>query len=249
MSFFACSLAAAVLIAADASVRRRASWLTDATIASVFASYPILFGCAMAFSEKIRYQTYDAFLYRIDLALGLDPFVWMRIVLAHRWLYESLMTAYMVLPIVLALAWIMERSTAMLRAVSIAPALAMVIYNLVPAVGPIHAFTPAHTLAPLEAIANSPRNAFPSMHLTWALLIALNAQRREWKIAAWTFVVITGMATICSGEHYYVDLLAAVPFSFAVERLAVWSLTHSWHSRERAARALRSRPAHSIVGS
>ena len=223
MTFFASSLTGAAIIAVPALDRRNVDRLTDVTMATLFASYPILFSAVMAFSEGIRHQTVDELLYRVDRSLGLDVFSWMHVVWGHHWLYVFLCTAYMTLPILIALGWVLERSTTMLRAMSIAPVLAGVIYYLVPAVGPIHAFTPdtPHTVLSMNALANLPRNCFPSMHLGWALLVALNARTRGWKMVAWIFTVLTAMATIGLGVHYYVDLLAAVPFCFAVQRLAL----------------------------
>lgn len=220
LSFYASSIIGGAMVALAATVRRKADWLTDAIIATFFGAYPLLFGLAMALDERVRYHTYDGLLYRIDLGLRLDPFSWIQFVALHRWFYVSLMTAYMALPIVLALAWIIDRSVLMLRAVSIAPVFAMVVYNLVPGVGPVHAFSATHTLLPLDLVAHSPRNAFPSMHLTWVLLIALNAKKLEWRIATSLFVVLTTMATVCSGEHYYIDLIAAIPFALGVQYLA-----------------------------
>jgi len=37
---------------------------------------------------------------------------------------------------------------------------------------------------------------------------------------AWTFVLLTAFSTLGTGEHYSVDLVAAVPFALGVQWLA-----------------------------
>lgn len=219
--FYMASIAAALLIAVTAAVRRRPLWVVDLAIATTFCTFPLWFTEAMQLCEGIRRQTCDTLLYRADASAGLDSFFWIRFTLAHRELYRLLITAYIALPIVLAIAWILERSNVLLCACSIAPSFALVLYVLVPGVGPIHAFSSAGAVLPFDAVSSLPRNAFPSLHLTWALLIAINARRPAWKIAAVTFVALTAAATIGSGEHYFVDLAAAIPFSAGVQYLAM----------------------------
>ena len=217
--FYATTFASAAIVAIPAlfkSDRRERTF--DFNIAAFFASYPIVFGTSMYLCEALRRQTYDATLYRADRSLGLDAFAWIRIVYAHHWLFEAMIAVYVLLPIVMALGWVIERSIPMLIAMGVAPVFALGIYLIVPAVGPMHAFSRG-TLLPLDAVAHLVRNCFPSMHLTWALLVALNARKRYWKAFAWSFVALTCMATIGSGEHYVVDLIAAVPFCLAVQAL------------------------------
>jgi hypothetical protein len=61
-------------------------------------------------------------------------------------------------------------------------------------------------------------NAMPSLHLAWALLCLFYVHRLGigMRILACTFALLTAIATVASGQHYVVDLIAAVPFSFAV---------------------------------
>lgn len=221
MNFFAVSLASAVLIAAAGFLRRR-DQVTDLTLAACFASYPMLLALMTWSTVLLRAQTIDLALYRADRAVGLDPFALIDLVGRTHWLNVLLYAAYQALPLMIAVAWIAERSTAMLRAIVIAPIAAVILYNLFPAVGPIHALardTP-HVLVSWKQIAEFPRNCFPSMHFGWALLVALNARRPVWKGMAWTFALLTAVATVGLGEHYYVDLIASVPFCLIVQSLA-----------------------------
>jgi hypothetical protein len=65
-----------------------------------------------------------------------------------------------------------------------------------------------------------PRNAMPSLHMTWALLvlwISRDLGRGHWLAAIFAF--FTAVATLSIGEHYLVDLVVAFPFA-----LAIWNL-------------------------
>jgi hypothetical protein len=220
LTFYGCTLFAAALVAIAGFRQHRG---IDALVTAVFAFYPFGLGYFMSFGEGLRYHTVDASLYRLDRALHLDPFPWIHYVYSRPLLFQFLLAVYAILPIFIALGWVIDRSTTLLRAAVIAPILAgSVLYNLVPGVGPIHGFTPTipHQLLPFDAVANLPRNAFPSMHLTWALLIALNAKHPAWRPVAWTFVLLTAFSTLGTGEHYSVDLVAAVPFALGVQWLA-----------------------------
>jgi hypothetical protein len=65
------------------------------------------------------------------------------------------------------------------------------------------------------------RNAMPSLHMTWALLVWINCRR----FAAWIrklallFVFITIFDTLGTGEHYLIDLVVAIPFAIAIQSL------------------------------
>jgi hypothetical protein len=55
--------------------------------------------------------------------------------------------------------------------------------------------------------------------LTWALLLALNAQSRL-RVPLWMYAGLLGLAAILLGEHYWIDLIVAVPYTFAMQWLA-----------------------------
>ena len=57
------------------------------------------------------------------------------------------------------------------------------------------------------------------MHLAWALLILLNGKNKLLRLGAWFFVALTVFATIGLGEHYFSDLIVAVPFTLVVQTL------------------------------
>jgi hypothetical protein len=117
----------------------------------------------------------------------------------------------------------------LLLAYTISGTIAAILYMLCPATGPYHAFAgsfPAnlpdalHVPLTLERYApQSPRNAMPSLHVAWAVLLARSTAgaRRSLRIAAWLYAAFTIIATIGSGEHYVFDLIATAPFLVALE--------------------------------
>ena len=139
----------------------------------------------------------------------------------HQWFVDFLVNCYNAIALPVTIAYAFERSPVLLRVCVVAPILAFVGFCFVPAVGPAHAFSgfPWGTPALLSAPEPTPRNCFPSMHLGWALLVALNVRATWLRVAAWIFVGITAIVTVGMGEHYYVDLIASVPLCFAVQWL------------------------------
>jgi len=64
-----------------------------------------------------------------------------------------------------------------------------------------------------------PRNAIPSLHVAWCLLVVYSSwQFRSRILRAYAILslVLTAAATLGLGEHYLVDLIVAGPLSSAV---------------------------------
>jgi hypothetical protein len=97
----------------------------------------------------------------------------------------------------------------LLWSLCLAAVLAVPCYLLMPAVGPIHAGQP-----------DAARNCMPSLHLTWAALLWINARPVWLRWSAFAFMLITAYTTLATGEHYVLDLVAAVPFTWVVQRLS-----------------------------
>lgn len=125
--------------------------------------------------------------------------------------------------------------TAMLAFLATGP-LGVVFYNVLPACGPVHLFGagfPWHPPAIADVMQKVPialpipgaRNAIPSLHMTWVLLIWWNSRRLpRWVGAiALFFVCFTVAATLGTGEHYFVDLIVAFPFSLMIQALCSYS--------------------------
>jgi hypothetical protein len=106
------------------------------------------------------------------------------------------------------------------------------LYNVVPGTGPIYVFgasfpwqaLPYHSLPKLflEKIPVSgsvPRNAIPSLHVAWVLLLYWNTRglSRHLRVFMAAYLALTVAATLGTGEHYFVDLIAAVPFALMIQ--------------------------------
>jgi hypothetical protein len=94
------------------------------------------------------------------------------------------------------------------------------LYAVFPACGPAYAFGtqwlhPPAVQAGIVRLASMP-NAFPSLHVGTAFIFVLFAPNKWWRTAAVAFLAITAMATLATGEHYVIDLVAGLVFgSFA----------------------------------
>jgi hypothetical protein len=100
------------------------------------------------------------------------------------------------------------------------------LYFLFPVCGPKFAFASFPANAPDAAslvgaiipVPVSPRNGIPSLHMASALIAFTQARRYGWRwsAVAAVFVIGTFLATMGTGEHYFVDLVVALPFTIAV---------------------------------
>ncbi len=112
-------------------------------------------------------------------------------------------------------------------------ALGYCIYFIAPVCGPVYllgerfpldipdlADVAGHATMPL-AWPDFPRNGIPSLHMAWALSLALisvylGTAARVWAGMA---LALTFCATLALGEHYVIDLIIAVPFSVFIQTL------------------------------
>lgn len=98
-------------------------------------------------------------------------------------------------------------------------------YSWLPATGPIYAFykypfpydLPAldHIPAAFSIVVPAARNAMPSMHLSATLLFVMLSASLQNKLifaALCVFAGMTACATLTTGEHYFLDLIVALPF-------------------------------------
>lgn len=90
------------------------------------------------------------------------------------------------------------------------------LYAIVPGCGPVYAFhgrwlhPPAVHAATIK-LSGMP-NAFPSLHTATALVFVLFARGRLWQSISAVFLAGTILATISTGEHYAIDLVAGLAF-------------------------------------
>ncbi len=200
-------------------------------------------GNVLRVSGSLNPQTEDAWLYALDGSLGFQPGFFV-----GKLMYNSIvltritMLTYLSLPFAMAVvcAWKIrigarQISWNMLAVLSLAGVAGWLLYNVVPATGPIYAFGPDFPWHPLpyndlfgfalhkmSIATNIPRNAMPSLHVGWALLLWWNSRDfpRLLRAALALYVLLTVVATLVSGQHYLVDLVVSLPFALAVQSAA-----------------------------
>lgn len=211
--------------------------LHDATLPPLlFLLLGYLSSGPLAMTGQLHPKTLDWFLYSFDQSLGVQlSFRLGQIVLPSHLLTRIVVAAYYALPLAIMFAYarqlVHNRTLAMTAflAFIVAGPLGVVFYNLIPAGGPLNLFgsrfpfdpltTEQVRQLPLQAfVIGGPRNAFPSLHLAWALLIWWYSEglSRWTKIVFLVFLVGTVISTLALGEHYFVDLVTAFPFALMI---------------------------------
>ncbi len=236
----------------------RVIWLEgDERLTAVFTLLPCLIfllagwtGPAMlAWTGRRQPLVLDLSLYSFDASMHLQlPFLVGE--LFHRfWLLDfGASSVYVGLPIVIGLTYagclMSDRKNALpcLIALVIIGPVGVLFYNLFPAVGPAYLFGrnfPAlplsieqarHLLVRPVAIAGL-RNAMPSMHAAWvyiAFWFSRNLSRWEKGLAGF-FLFFTLLATLGTGEHYFIDLLVAMPYALFILALTMLLVTGNVH--------------------
>jgi hypothetical protein len=185
-------------------------------------------------ASLLHAKTLDLYVYAFDGTFGFQPsFVLGRFLNTNPWLFPAVKVSYE--GIVLAMAalyagFMARRENPLWELIELLFAPAMVGYlffSVFPVCGPHYAFAVdfpnaylpygmLHRLA-LESIPvlpAFPRNAVPSLHLTWALLIWLNTRGlpRWARAAAAALALATVFDTLATGEHYLFDLVVSFPF-------------------------------------
>ncbi len=212
--------------------------LQDATLPPLLLVLLGYFGSGpLEWTGRLQPRTLDLFLYSFEQSLGVQlSFKVGQIVLASHLLTRAVVGMYYVLPLAIMFTYarqlVRNRSLAMAAflAFAVTGPLGVVFYNLVPAGGPRNLFGsgyPFHPLTaeqfrrlPIEVLTiGGPRNAFPSLHLGWALLTWWYAEglSRWAKLTIFFFLVGTVISTLGLGEHYFIDLVTAFPFALMIQ--------------------------------
>ncbi|MGO8796261.1 MAG: phosphatase PAP2 family protein [Candidatus Sulfotelmatobacter sp.] len=187
------------------------------------------------------WYTLDLYTLYADLSFGFNPSMW-----CNRWverfgLYPMVSVVYESLVLAIAATYALSlgrrgQPVRVLAVMMLAGIVGIEAYRLLPACGPAYLLgsecflgeVPAScakvTAADLRPVALNPafpRNAMPSLHIGWALLVywMCGTLRWRWRWVALAYLIITALATLAGGEHYLVDLVAAFPFS-----LAIWAI-------------------------
>ena len=208
----------------------------------------------MNYTEALHPKTLDLYLYSFDCSLRIQfSFLAGQVFARHEWLNFTGILFYIALPLPLALVYAAnlrrkgKDAFPVMLAFLVTGPLGVLFYNMVAATGPIHIFGdrfPWHPLTMAQAMnlvletlpAKGARNAIPSLHMAWVLLIWWNSRglARWIRGVALAFVIFTVLATLGIGEHYFVDLVVAFPFALMVQSLCLYPLPFQ-HGCRRAA--------------
>jgi hypothetical protein len=186
----------------------------------------------------------DLYLFSFDCSLGLQiPFSVGQAFSKFQWLRLGSILFYLGLPIPISLIYagrllrFREKALPAAAAFLVTGPVGTIFYNFFPAAGPIHVFLrgfPWHPF-PMDQIAkltpgpipvNGPPNAMPSLHMAWVLLVWWYSRGLSWweRSIAMLFLVFTMLATLGTGEHYFIDLIVAFPFALMIESVCAYSL-------------------------
>lgn len=218
--------------------------LTPALVLMVFIS-----GCAhmLQLTSGLSPQTDDAWLYAFDGSLGFQPSFFVgRIMYDSIVLTRSASLTYLSLPFAMAVvcAWQIpvaakRISWHMLTVILLAGVGGWLLYNVVPGTGPIYAFgqdfpwnslpykdLSRFALQKMSIPPGIPRNAMPSLHVGWVMLLWWNSKRFPvaLRAALLLYLFLTVVATLGNGQHYLVDLVVSLPFALTVQSAASYAI-------------------------
>ena len=196
---------------------------------------------------------FDSFLLAFDQTLGCRPALPEALIRRMPLLNHAIEIAYNGTPLVAAMVcaaytrYVERAHLQLLKVIVVAGVLGFLVYLLFPAVGPRYlpelttgSLSPfslerSHNL--LQIPLDVARNAMPSLHMAWALLIWLEARAlpRPFRTVALAYMLLTPIIVLALGEHYLVDIVVAIPFSLLVESLCVDSQPIASSVRRRAA--------------
>lgn len=173
----------------------------------------------------------DLYAYRVDALLGNPSFLLGQLVWPHSWAKVVLQISYGLMP--LAIVWVVgmtafrdeSRFPFVFKVMVLNWVLAPLFYLIIPICGPLYAFSdfpawPAPFAAHPILLMAAP-NGMPSIHTSTAILVFWLGRRwRVGSVVGGVYLVLIVLATLSSGQHYAIDLLAAIPYAALMLRLA-----------------------------
>lgn len=212
----ACLIAAVVWMLRDERDRTR-PLLVIALVLNMF--YGALLDFVMGKENGIIPWKYDYILARLDAALGMPasaiaPFLHMSVL---RWPLQ--VVYWLMVPMMVAWFAVARRnrlSGSLVLAYVTEMLVGPTLYAVLPACGPLYAFRkawlhPPAVMPTVIKLSGGP-NAFPSLHLATALVFVQFSRGRISRSVSLAFLAATALATIATGEHYVIDLVAGLAF-------------------------------------
>jgi PAP2 superfamily len=180
--------------------------------------YGYLLSVVMGKEDSLLPWKYDLFLLHLDASLGVSAAA---IALPLQGLWRIPLNVIYQLMVPMMICWYFvtrnrNRSRSLVLAYVSELVMGPLLYVILPACGPAYAFGSIWLTPPL-ATAHPIRfsgmpNAFPSLHLGTALVLVLYAEGKLRRGISLMFFVGTALATISTGEHYLIDLVAGLAF-------------------------------------
>jgi hypothetical protein len=219
----------------------------------LFCAFMVGAGFVLDQTQGWHPKVLDLYLFSFDASLHVQlAFLVGQAYAVLPWFRAIGVALYIALPIPLAMVYAgqllrgREKAFPAMAAFLIAGPIGILFYNLFPALGPAHIFLqdfPWHPMTTAQAShllwepipVKGVQNAIPSLHMAWVLLAWWYSRGLSvWERGiALTFVVFTAFATLGTGEHYFIDLVVAYPFSVMIQALCAFPLR--WTQRERVA--------------
>jgi hypothetical protein len=195
---------------------------------------------ALSLANVLYAKTFDLYLYVVDGSFGFQPsFLMGRAMASSSLLRVACLLTYISLPFVMALVYALrlpkgteKPSWDIITLFLLAGLGGWALYNIVPGTGPVYVFAgnfpwralpykvlPRLYLELVPVDSDIPRNAIPSLHMAWAMLLYWNTKglARGLRMFVAIYALMTVASTLGTGEHYFVDLVAGVPFALAVQ--------------------------------
>jgi hypothetical protein len=181
--------------------------------------YCILLNFFMGTEGNLLPWKYDHVLFNIDESLGFSAAPVSRWSLEHGSLLPLVIIYQMMVPMMICWFFVTRHRNlraSFVRAYIVELVGGPILYSIVPACGPIYAFgaqwlhPPAVHPGPIQ-LTGSP-NAFPSLHVGTALVLVLFAPGKFSRGVSLAFLGGTVFATLATGEHYGIDLVAGLAF-------------------------------------
>ena len=194
---------------------------------ALIVTYPAIASAALIATHQSGGMVLDRYLLAADGSLGLQPgFLAAAFLLNHSIVKLVCEVCYFGLPVVFASFLHTTSAKQVLYLCLLLGATALPGYLIFPAVGSEAAFHdrfPAHPPAtnasfgaPVFASGGLERNFMPSLHAAWGLALLLGAWplARSWRIGI--ILYLLPMLFFALARHYLIDLIVAVPWTFAV---------------------------------
>jgi hypothetical protein len=207
-------------------------------LAAILPCFGMAMGLALDLTIPLHPRVFDPVVSALDGAFGQPSLLVGRAADVHPALLTLMSFVYVLLPVTMAGILALERrrlpapSRSMLRSILVAAVGGYALYQIFPVVGPgplLGSRFPWGGPLPaggerslLVARLDAARNGMPSLHLGWALLLYWHGRTlgRAARAGTALWLALTALATLATGQHYFVDLVVAVPFAALVDVLA-----------------------------